>query len=88
MIRSWFEKYCLIQFDNKVFLMELYDHYIWYCDSYRLQKYTKKMFSILIREVLESEIKKGSVQVTNKGKVVFKGIKLSEELIGSINSLV
>lgn len=74
LVEGWFDDYCVLDFKSVVTFRALYDNFIGYCDYLHIQILSRKMFSILLREHLNSHILDGVIQVKPLVNNVYKGI--------------
>ena len=73
-INRWAFHSIMLKFDSEESFTNLYADYMAYSQANTFQVFSKKMFSILLREYLSEPIKSGSVQVKPSVKNIYKGI--------------
>ena len=78
-LNKWFKTSCLIELDERVSLKDLYIDFLGFCELSGVQIYNKKVFSALLRESLDEELEKGTVEIHGKGRVLFKGVGLFDK---------
>jgi hypothetical protein len=73
-IYLWFGEHCKLDPNEEVSLQDMYDNFKFTTNG--LVTPSKKMFSIMLRDILNYDLMSGTIVIKKRGKVVYQGVKL------------